>query len=245
MAAPTPDPQTGDRFGRLIVKDGVPIRKGREKYFTVLCDCGNSKLVPKCGLTGGRTTSCGCYLKELVTAIRTTHGKSKSPIYAVWNMMKQRCNLPTNLHYADYGGRGIKVSSEWEVFENFYKDMGDPPFKGATIERRDSNQGYCKENVYWATRVEQANNKRNSVRFEFRGEQLSLRQIAGKVGMNFHTLSSRVYNQGLSLGDAVSTPVRTPAECALIRYDGTPYPDRVKGVKLYPTHITTKGKTHV
>ena len=233
MVAPTADPEVGYRRGRLTVKDGHPIRRRGEKYFVMLCDCGKEKAIAKGSLVSGRSTSCGCYFSELVSALHTTHGKSKSPIYAVWNMMKQRCNVPTNIFYAEYGGRGIKVSEEWMDFENFYRDMGDCPYKGATLERRDNNANYCKENVYWASRVEQANNKRNSVRFEFRGEQLSLRQIADKVGMNLNSLASRVYGQSMTIEDAVSLPILTPAECATLKRKQPRYRGRVEGRKLY------------
>jgi hypothetical protein len=40
MATPTPDPVAGTRFGRLTIKDGIAVRKGRDKYFAVVCDCG-------------------------------------------------------------------------------------------------------------------------------------------------------------------------------------------------------------
>lgn len=231
MAAPTTDPEIGARFGRLVVTSKA-IKIKSHRHFTAVCDCGVIKTYEKQNLIK-RTVSCGCYLKELVGTQSKTHGKSKSPIYAVWNMMKQRCNVPTNIFYAEYGGRGIKVSEEWMDFENFYRDMGDCPYKGATLERRDNNANYCKENVYWASRVEQANNKRNSVRFEFRGEQLSLRQIADKVGMNPKSLSSRIYGQGMTVEDAVSLPILTPAECTVVKRKQPGYRGRVEGRKLY------------
>ena len=67
---------TGQRFGRLIVlcyshthryfrKDGT-VACGT-KIWKVRCDCGNIKYCQTGGLTSGRTQSCGCLHKELVS----------------------------------------------------------------------------------------------------------------------------------------------------------------------------------
>jgi hypothetical protein len=77
--------------------------------------------------------------------------------------MKARCSNPNNLKYHRYGGRGIKVSEEWEnSFRVFYSDMGSRPSAKHSLERVDNDRGYCKENCTWATILEQARNKGKS-----------------------------------------------------------------------------------
>src|SRR5699024_7715270 len=71
-----------------------------------------------------------------------------------------RCEDKKHIAYKDYGGRGIYVVKEWDNFEDFYKDMGNPPFKDASIDRIDNDGPYAPWYCIWSTRIEQAINKR-------------------------------------------------------------------------------------
>ena len=146
-------------------------------------------------MKSGRTRSCGCFKIQSTRERRSTHrhtaGRVVSRIYSIWNNMKRRCYNPKSPNYSYYGGRGITVCDSWHVFENFLADMGEPP-SGMTLERIENNVGYCRENCRWATKSEQANNRRSNRILEFDGKSQTMAQWAEETGIKWDTLYNRL-----------------------------------------------------
>jgi hypothetical protein len=184
---------SGKTFDRLIALYFSRKIKNRS-FWRCKCSCGNEKDINIYSLLNGNAKSCGCLRRETMVKNRQkpTHGKARTKTYRGWLAMLMRCNNPNSTHYHNYGGRGITICDKWLKFEGFYEDMGEKPFKEATLDRIDNNGNYCKENCRWATRKQQCRNKRSNRIIEFNGKSQCLQDWADELGINKHILKERL-----------------------------------------------------
>lgn len=147
----------GQIFGDLTVlyKQSYREQSSGRTLWRCKCLCGNEIDIATYRLTGPKgNKTCGkC----------EWHIKHKDA-YMSWWSARSRCINPSNKDYSRYGGRGITFSEEWKKFTTFLADMGDPPIEPISrerysLDRKDNNLGYSKDNCRWATRSEQQLNK--------------------------------------------------------------------------------------
>jgi len=185
---------TPETFGRLTTigpKFRLPGGGSgkKETHQVCQCECGNILTIRTASLRAMTSLSCGCLQKEVTSRMSKIHGKVHTAEYNIWTNIAQRCNNPNTAQYHDYGGRGIRVCDRWrepngQGFLNFLEDMGERPSKDLTIDRHpDKNGNYEPGNCRWATRIEQAQNKRNNVMLTYNGRTQCLTDWANELGM--------------------------------------------------------------
>ncbi len=129
------------------------------------------------------------------------HGMTKSIEHATWLRLRNRCNDENLPCYKNYGGKGVKVCKEWDNFETFYKDMGKRPSPNHSIDRLDSNKGYCKSNCRWATRIEQNRNTSRNRLVTYEGKTQCLAAWTEELGLSKNRLVT-LLNRGRSVEEA-------------------------------------------
>ena len=123
--------------------------------------------------------------------------KRETQIRWVWSSMKQRCKNPNSKSFNRYGARGITYCDEWEIFDNFFNDMGIPPI-GWQLDRVNNNLGYCIDNCVWSLPIAQVRNRRNTIVYEIDGKFMTLKEYANSKNLNYYSLKTRA-QKGLSL----------------------------------------------
>jgi len=197
MPRPTIDLE-GHTFGRLTVVSRIGTDdKTRAAVWRCACSCGGEVNVRSDVLRAGKSQSCGCLAKGLLSARAKKHGMSRTPTWNSWHSMVRRCTDESYPAYQTYGKVGVEVCDRWVgSFENFLDDMGERP-DGMTIDRRDNAKGYFPENCRWATAEQQSRNRGDyNVTFVHAGSAVSAKELAKIKGVSLAT-AYRIIKKGI------------------------------------------------
>lgn len=158
----------GLKFGRWTVKGYAGTNKHRQSTWACVCSCplATEKVVGINQLQSGKSKSCGCLFRETRRTSSMTHGGCYDLEYQPWKAMNARCYDPNNKSYPRYGGVGVTVQESWRNphYDTFKKDMPPRPSKDYSLDRFPDKFGnYVLGNLRWATKTEQALNRKNNV----------------------------------------------------------------------------------
>lgn len=191
---------TGKSFNQLTVIELLPKIKGSRPLWLCLCTCGATTKVSSSKLVSNNTKSCGCRYKS-------SGGESDTPMYATWRSMINRCynkKVPT---YQRYGGRGITVCPEWlSSYLAFKKDMGEKPSNKYTLERKNNDLGYNKDNCVWATHHEQHRNMSSNLYIKHNNKTHCLIDWAKETSIPRTTIRQRLEVLKWPVAKALETP---------------------------------------
>ena len=246
----------GRNFGRLRVL-AFSHRVRMRVYWTCRCECGTERSFAADRIRVGKTVSCGCFARETarrILQVRRLKEAGRKPSYPRERRIRQgiigRCHNPRSDHFPKYGGRGITVCDRWrQSFDNFLADLGPAPSPEHSLDRVDNDRGYEPGNCRWATRGEQARNKRNNRFFTHDGRTMCMEDWSKELGLSPGTLARRL-KWGWSVERALTTPgrpgqkkganrmgVRCKFRCESVEDNGSPDSKKVVMTTQYDTSI--------
>jgi hypothetical protein len=157
---------------------------------------------------GKSALSCGCSWRDNKNRYRlqTTHGLRSHPLYSVWVGMKRRCCDSRRKEYADYGGRGISVCSEWVEDVKAFIDWSirNGWSGGLVIDRINNDLNYSPDNCRFVSVKDNNRNKRNvtcnqvtadKIRAAYRPGVVLQRSVGLAFGVHRSTVSDIINNK--------------------------------------------------
>lgn len=132
-----------------------------------------------------------------------------TPEYQCWSDIKARCLKPEHKFFEYYGGRGITICDEWkDDFSAFLAHVGPRPSQKHTIDRHPNNDGnYEPNNVRWATRKEQIDNRRSTVFVTIEGKKVPISNVIQERGIERRLVMGRI-ERGWTPERAIAEPAK-------------------------------------
>lgn len=221
----------GERYGRLFVVTVGQVPDTYRYYAICWCDCNSGlKSIQFAALKSGAVVSCGCYHKEVVSS----HNLSKHRYYSRWSNMMDRCYSTECEAYSNYGGRGIKVCSDWHDVAKYIEQLPHGYFEGAHLDRIDNDGDYEPANVRWATPKQNHDNRRSGVMLTHDGRTQSMTAWGEEAGIAPGIIWARINEHGWPIEKALTTPTLSDAHERMKRAHEFRWKDHVKAPPPLP-----------
>ena len=168
----SPIPSIGDRSGKLTVLGYITGARGGVAQLIVRCACAADEYtVSRANFKRGLSKRCPICAKKAGAEKRYWRYSSALPddghrtrLLNRFSSMVGRCHNPENVQYLHYGGRGISVHQEWRdnraLFLEYCQTLDRWKDPARDIDRIDTNSNYEPGNIRFATKSENALNKR-------------------------------------------------------------------------------------
>lgn len=163
----------------------------------------------------GIVKSCGCFHLERCRAgaNQTKHGDARAGavtrLHSIWRGMLKRAGRGYQSKDTRYRDRAIAVCEEWLAYPAFKAWADGAGYADhMTLDRIDNDGNYEPCNCRWASRKEQARNRRSSRYLTLNGETHTLAEWCEIRGLRGPTVSTRL-SRGWTPERALFTPPNT------------------------------------
>lgn len=197
----------GKKYGRLTIL-GFTLKQitGQQStFFDCLCDCGKTPSILVGAVLNGRSRSCGCITNYHSYALSEKRG-GRHPLYKKWQSMRNRCLNPGATGYKNYGGRGITIDPRWDDPRNFINDMLPTWKPGLTLDRKDNDGNYTKNNCRFVDKLTQDRNRRGLLLVDTPSGKLCLSEAVEKYGIIGYPGILKRIGAGMDPWLALTTP---------------------------------------
>ncbi len=159
-------------LGTLTVQGTVypKLQGGRNKWMVdaVCATCKIRHSLHVDNVLSGKTTNCRCQ-RALTNGSRTGSTAAKR-LGERYDAIHQRCSNPTNEHYHNYGGRGIKNLFTRDQFIRYcLQHFPHTDYKNLEIDRIKNNGHYEPGNIRFVSCGVNIRNRRNTKTIQYSG----------------------------------------------------------------------------
>lgn len=111
-------------------------------------------------------------------------------VRSIWYHMWNRCYNPIDDRYEAYGGRGIRITNEWQNLEKFRAWALANGYEGhLTLERINNDCHYVATNCRWVTKQEQNRNRQGTKLNIEKAREIRNRCSSGNIRQLQHSLA--------------------------------------------------------
>jgi hypothetical protein len=202
---------TGDVYGfvMLTVKSYIDNTKKKYiRYVEYICKCKRIGWTRFESLRNGKTKSCGCHHKEVIT----TNNISRHPLNGVWEGIISRCYNKSCKHYKSYGGRGVIVCEEWknDIKAFFEWAINNGWQKGLELDKDKLSPNklgniYSPEFCCFITHKENMRYRSNSIIIEYKGVKNNLSEWCKELGLEYSRIRQRIFRDKWTIEKSFET----------------------------------------